>query len=255
MNKSKALLEIRRKLRSHESSIGSWMQFSDSNLAEILGQCGYDWVAVDLEHGPITLDALPDLFRSLELGNTLPMVRIPEASEMNCRQALDAGAAGVIVPMIRSARQLESVVDWCSYPSVGIRGVGFARSNLFGEHFSTYAQSEEALNPLVVAMIEHVDAIEVLDDILTVRGLDAIFIGPYDLSASLGIPADFDNPRFKEQLAKIRSIATTQDVPLGIHVVAPSKEELRSKLNEGYQFVAYSLDATFFRTAAHFPFD
>ena len=173
---------------------------------------------------------------------------------MNCRQALDAGAAGVIVPMVRSGQQLQAVVEWCSYPTVGIRGVGFARSNLYGKHFSAYAQSEEALNPLVVAMIEHVDAIEVLDDILAVKGLDAIFIGPYDLSASLGIPADFDNPRFKEQLARIRCVANTQNVPLGIHVVAPSKEELTGKLNEGYQFVAYSLDATFFRTAAQSPF-
>ena len=122
-----------------------------------MGQAGYDWVAVDMEHGAISTHQLPDLFRALELGNTLPLVRLAEGEVKDCKQALDAG--GVIVPMIEKAEQLK-IRDSTRWPPVGNRGVAFSRANLFGKKFDEY--SNEAKQPLLVAMIEHVDAINEL---------------------------------------------------------------------------------------------
>ena len=184
MDRLKAIKNIREKLNTNGVSIGSWMQIPHSSIAEIMGQSNYDWVAVDMEHGAISAHQLPDLFRALELGNTLPLVRLAHGHSKDCKQALDAGAGGVIVPMIGSADQLIKVRDSIRWPPSGRRGVAFSRANLFGKNFDAYI--EEAKQPILIAMIEHVDAINELDGILAVDGLDAILIGPYDLSGSLG---------------------------------------------------------------------
>lgn len=243
MDRYKKTKEIRNKLLSGSHSIGSWMQIPHASVAEIMGQAGYDWVAVDLEHGSISVHQLPDLFRALELGGTLPFARLAQGSPKDCKQALDAGAAGVIVPMVESARQLKSVQKACCWPPAGKRGVGFSRANLFGKHFSEY--QEEAQAPFLVAMIENIKAVEELPDILAVEGLDAILVGPYDLSASMGLTAKFDDPAFQEVLMTIKSLSDKAAMPCGVHVVDPSPDELKRKIEEGYRFVAYSIDAVF----------
>jgi 2-dehydro-3-deoxyglucarate aldolase len=224
------------------------MQIPHPSIAEIMGQAGYDWVAVDMEHGAVALSQLPDLFRALELGNTLPLARIAQGHPKDCKQALDAGAGGVIVPMIESAQQLMAVRNACRWPPVGTRGVGFSRANLFGKHFEAYR--EEAQTPLLVAMIEHHRAVADLEAILEVDGLDAILIGPYDLSASMGLTAQFEHPDFRATLEKIRVLATDKAIPAGVHVVAPSREQLQERLAEGYRFIAYSIDAVMLNSVA-----
>ena len=166
-----------------------------------MGQAGYDWVAVDLEHGSIAVHQLPDLCRALELGGTLPLARLAQGHPKDCKQALDAGAGGIIAPMVESADQLATIRDACRWPPAGSRGVGFSRANLFGRHFDDYAREAQA--PLLVAMIEHYRAVDALSEILNVEGLDAILIGPYDLSASIGRTAEFTNPEFESLMARI----------------------------------------------------
>lgn len=224
------------------------MQIPHASVAEIMGQAGYDWVAIDMEHGTIGHHQLPDLFRALELGGTLPLVRVGQGHPKDCKQALDAGAGGVIVPMVESAAQLVSVRDACRWPPAGTRGVGFSRANLFGKNFDAYR--EEAQAPLLVAMIEHVRAVDDLDAILAVDGLDAILVGPYDLSASLGVTAKFDEQCFKEAMASIAEKAKRAGIPSGVHVVQPSKDELNRRIREGYRFLAYSTDAVMLQQMA-----
>jgi 2-dehydro-3-deoxyglucarate aldolase len=242
---------LRTKLRSGGATVGSWMQIPHASVAEIMGQAGYDWVALDLEHGAIALHQIPDLCRALEVGGTLPLVRLARGHSKDCKQALDAGAGGVIVPMVESAEHLTAVRDYCRWPPAGSRGVGFSRANLFGKHFDVYR--EEAQAPLLVAMIEHIRAVENLDTILQVAGLDAVLIGPYDLSASMGIAAQFGERAFGEALQRIRMLSLKHDVPCGIHVVQPDPAELAKRLEEGYRFIAYSIDAVFLTTAAERP--
>lgn len=251
MNRIKSIEMTRHRLAEGKPSIGSWMQLPHASVAEIMGQAGYDWVAVDMEHGTIGHHQLPDLFRALELGNTLPLVRLAEGTTKDCKLALDAGAGGVIVPMVETAAQLLAVRDASRWPPSGSRGVGFSRANLFGKNFKAY--QTEAQAPLLVAMIEHRRAIDNLDEILEVEGLDAILIGPYDLSASMQLTAQFDHPDFKEAMLTILDKSRRAKVAAGVHVVEPSKEELDQRIEEGYHFLAYSIDTVMLIRASSRP--
>lgn len=251
MNRLAAIQRVRARLRAGEATIGTWMQIPHASVAEILGQAGYDWVVLDLEHGAIAVHQLPDLCRALELGGTLPLARLGYGHPKDCKQALDAGAGGVIVPMIESADELNAIRDACRWPPAGTRGVGFSRANLFGQHFQQY--QEEAQAPLLIAMIEHVRAVENLDAISQVRGLDAILIGPYDLSASMAITGQFADPRFISALETVRAVTAKYRVPCGMHVVAADPRELQRRQEEGYRFLAYSIDAVFLRESAARP--
>ncbi len=253
MNRLEKIKFIRQALASNKPSVGSWMQIPHSSIAEIMGQAGYDWVAVDMEHGAISVQQLPDLFRALELANTLPLVRLAHGHPKDCKQALDAGAGGVIVPMVESAEQLMAVRDAIRWPPSGTRGVGFSRANLFGKHFEDYR--EEAQAPLLIAMIEHMRAVDCLEDILAVNGLDAILIGPYDLSASMGMTACFDEPAFIAYIKKIRMLCDEAKIPCGLHIVMPDIEALKVKIRDGYLFLAYSIDAVMLNSVANYESD
>lgn len=251
MNRLQVIEEIRHKLSSGICSIGSWMQIPNSSVAEIMGQSGYDWVAVDLEHGSISVNQLPDIFRALELGNTLPLVRLAEAQAKDCKQALDAGAGGVIVPMVEDSNQLEFIRDYCRWPPSGKRGVGFSRANLFGKFFEEYI--EEAQKPLLIAIIESIKAVDNLESILQVKGLDAVLIGPYDLSASMNLTAKFENKEFLHIIEKIHSLSNQYSIACGIHVVDPEHNNLKKRIVEGYQFIAYSVDSVFLSKGSENP--
>jgi 2-dehydro-3-deoxyglucarate aldolase len=251
MNRFSAIQNIRQRLSSGGISVGSWIQIPHASVAEIMGRAGYDWVAVDMEHGTVSPHQLPDLFRALELGETLPLVRLAQGHPKDCKQALDAGAGGVIVPMVESAEQLRAVRDACCWPPTGNRGVGFSRANLFGRDFDSY--KSEACSPLLVAMVEHARAVERLDAILDVDGLDAILVGPYDLSASMGLTGMFDHDEFKATMQQIMDIAKGAGIPAGVHVVQPVASELHQKIREGYRFLAYSIDAVMLRISAEYP--
>lgn len=251
MNRLNTIQKIRERLRGGGHTIGSWMQIPHSSIAEMMSQAGYDWVAVDLEHGAFAVHQLPDLFRALELGGTLPLVRMAQGHAKDCKQALDAGAGGVIVPMVETAAQLRQVRDACRWPPAGTRGVGFSRANLFGKHFDAYRQEAQA--PLLVAMIEHSRAVENLEEILLVEGLDAILIGPYDLSASMGMTANFEAPEFIAVMNRINSLCSQHRIPSGVHVVLPDADVLKQRIEEGYRFIAYSIDAVFFNSAISSP--
>ena len=245
MDKFKAIKKLRKKLKD-EASVGSWMQIPSSSIAEVVGDSGYDWAAIDMEHGQISFNSLPDLFRALELGNTLPLVRVAQPCSNDCKLALEAGASGIIIPLIESADQFIAIRDFSRWPPNGNRGVGFSRANLFGKYFNEYYHV--AQNPFLVAMIESKKGLDNIDEILGVEGLDAVLIGPYDLSASLGQPGDFNNEEFKSALISIKQKCNMNKIPCGIHVVEASEDELKDKIAQGYRFIPYSLDTVILRT-------
>lgn len=251
MNRLEQVRAIRTALQNGTATVGSWMQIPDSNIAEIMGRAGYQWVAIDMEHGSVNVSQLPDIFRALELGGTLPLARVASPMPINCRQALDQGAGGVVVPMISSAAQLEAIISECHWPPRGRRGVGFQRANVFGKFFDSYIQ--EAQESLVIAQIEHVDAVDNLDSIVKVDGLDAIMVGPYDLSASIGVTGEFENKKYKDVLARILEVCGKQKMPCGIHVVQPDPTLLKQRINEGYTFIAFGVDTVFLNNGATAP--
>ncbi len=250
-NRGAKIVEIRSKLQNGMPSIGSWMQIPSTSVAEIMGDAGYDWIAVDLEHGSMSTSQLPDLFRAIELGGTLPLARLAHSHLKDAKDALDAGAGGIIIPMIETAEQLESIIQYACWPPEGIRGVGFSRANLYGKYFKEY--SEEARKTLIIAQIEHINAVRNIDKILNVPGLDGIIIGPYDLSASMNITGDFENPIFKTAFNKILESCIRLKKAAGVHIVQPNSLELDKRIKEGFQFIAYSIDSVFLNESCFNP--
>lgn len=225
------------------------MQLADSGVAEIMGAAGYDWVAVDLEHGRFSEQQLPDLFRALQLRGTLPMARVGEVSAYAIKAALEAGAQGVILPMIESAAQLRQAIAWARFPPKGQRGVGYSRANLWGQDFDGYRDFE----PFIVAQVEHIGAVRELPALLELDGLDALMVGPYDLSASMGLTGQFDHPDFKAALQAVLDACGRRGLPAGQHVVRPGADALRAAVASGYRFIAHGTDAIFLGSGARRP--
>ena len=242
-NRIAAIKKLRKKLKENKVSIGSWMQINSPDVAEIMGKAGFDWVAVDMEHGSISNSDLPNIFRALECGGTLPLARIAKGTLSNCKQALDAGAGGIIAPMIMDIEQIQQIIEWCCWPPKGIRGVGYSRANLYGKYFDSY--KDEAQMPIVIAQIEHIKTVENLESILSVDSLDATIIGPYDLSASMNLTGDLEHPDVIKACNKVIDISIKMGTPTGLHVVDPDKEKLNNAIDHGYGFIAYSLDGVF----------
>ena len=246
LDKAKALKD---KIRKGERSVGSWMQISHPSIAETLAKAGYDWIAIDMEHGAFSPNELPDLFRAIEINQCQPFVRLAVGLRKDIKTVLDSGATGIIIPMIESAEQVKSIINEMYYPPMGVRGVGFSRANGYGKEFEQYhSRINESLT--IIAQIEHINAITNLDSILGVKEIDALMIGPYDLSASMGIAGQFDHPDFVKTLSQFKQKCQKAGKTMGFHVVKPEPEQLKLKIQEGYKFVAYSLDGTFLHYAA-----
>jgi len=225
--------KIKDNLNKGLPTIGSWLQIPSVPVAEIMGQAGYDWVAIDLEHGSFSLDIIPSLCLALQHGKTLPLARVAQNNNKDIRQALDAGVKGIILPMIKNEEELRQAISSATYPPIGTRGVGYSSANLYGKEFnSKVVESIEDL--IIIAQIEHIDAVQSLDEILNVDKLDGIIIGPYDLSASMNLTAQFDHRDFVNVLEIIKEKAQKKGMPLGIHIVQPDLKLLSEKIQEGY---------------------
>ncbi|MBM3852410.1 MAG: 2,4-dihydroxyhept-2-ene-1,7-dioic acid aldolase [Verrucomicrobia bacterium] len=243
---------VKDRLKRSEAVIGSWMQLPDASVAELMGAGGFDWVALDMEHGAIGAGALPDLVRGLEAHGTEPFARIAQGARTDIKQVLDAGCRGVIVPSVESREQVQEAVAAAKYPPEGSRGVGYSRANLFGRNFATYFANINR-EVVVVAQIESIRAIGNLEAIVAVPGLDALMVGPYDLSASMGLTGQFDHPEFKRAMETYESVGRRQGIPIGLHIVQPDAELLRRRIADGYRFIAYGIDAVFLSNNAINP--
>jgi|TARA_B110000858_G_scaffold87509_1_gene101115 2-dehydro-3-deoxyglucarate aldolase len=252
MNKIKRIAEIRRLLNTGNPVVGSWMQIDSASIAEIMGDANYDWVAIDLEHGSFNDSNIQNIFRALELNNTLPLARIISLNEENCKKALDNGACGLIIPKIENAIQAKRAVEFSSWPPKGRRGVGYSRANLFGKRFELY--KNESQKPLLVGMIESREGIENLDEILKSKCFDAIMIGPYDLSASLGLTGKLDNRKVIDSIKKIKLICKNNRTPCGIHIVEPDPIALSKSIKDGHLFIAYAGDSMFLNAFTKNPY-
>lgn len=255
--------DIRARLARDKATVGTWLQLPSPDVAELMARAGYDWVAVDMEHGSFGRTGLPDIFRAIECGGAAPFARLPEAAKSPIKSALEAGAQGLIFPMIESREQLDQAIDWSVYPGQDhwrapgeiareYRGVGYCRANVFGKAFDAY-RHERAPQLFLVAQIEHIRAVDNLDAILTHPRLDAIMVGPYDLSGSMGLTAQFDHPDFKAVMARIQAACQKHKARMGLHIVQPDPEELARQVAAGSRFIAYGIDSVFLWQGAQRP--
>lgn len=239
----------RQRINRCEPLIGGWLQILHPTAAEIIGRAGFDWVAIDCEHTEATMEHLSQLVRALERYDTVAMARVRENSTMEIRQALDLGIGGVIVPLIHDRASAEAAVAAAKYPPEGIRGFAFHRANAFGLDFSQYvAQANAAIS--VIAMIESREGVENVDAILSVPGIDGVFIGPYDLSGSYGLAGQLDNPVVTDAIERVILAARSAGKSVGLHQVDPDPTKIAACLKRGLNFLAVGMDTVFLRDAA-----
>jgi len=233
--------------REGKAAIGVWMVLGSPITAEIIANLGYDWIVIDTEHGSIDIGTTQSIIQAVLYTSTVPIVRVSWNDPALIKRALDAGAYGVVVPMVNSREEAIRAVQAARYPPLGIRSYGGPRARLYGgvDYFE-HANEEIA----VIVQIEHIDAVNRVDDILSVEGVDAFFIGPTDLAISMGLKPGLDqtDPRHVDAVAKVIAAGKKYGVPGGIHV--GSAEAVNERIAQGFQFIGLSSDEGFVRSAA-----
>lgn len=237
---------LKAKLKNNELTIGSWITIGHTSVIEVLANAGFDWLTIDMEHTSIDYSTAQVLISTIQSNGMAALVRVSKNDEVYIKRVLDAGADGVIVPMINNADDAKKAVEYVKYPPEGKRGVGLYRAQKFGLNngFENYKKWLTD-HVVVIAQIEHFEAVDNIEKIISTHGIDGVIIGPYDLSGSLGIPGEFDNPKVIEALSKYERVCREKDFPMGFHVIEPESTLLSEKIKRGYKFLAFSTDSLF----------
>ncbi len=243
--------KIKDKLNSGKVSMGSWMSMAHPSIAEILAMAGYDWVVIETEHTAIDVSEVLRLIIAIEQRGSIPLVRLAWNDPIQAKAVLDSGAAGIIVPMVNTKEEAELAVKMTKYPPMGFRGVGLARAQGYGIDFDEYVNCANA-DTLLLLQIEHIDAVNNIDEILSVPGIDGTYIGPYDLSMSLGIPGQLNHPDVIKAKNKVLEATIKKGLVAGIHCVHSDTAYNDSKLaiEQGYRFIAIGTDILFLGNSA-----
>jgi 2-keto-3-deoxy-L-rhamnonate aldolase RhmA len=232
---------LRKKINSKILTLGSWITLGHPAIAEIMAKADFDWLVVDLEHSVIGIDMAGDLIRTIDLCGVAPLVRLTSNDSNQIKRVMDAGAHGIVVPMVNTPAEAKRAVAATRYAPAGSRGVGLARAQGYGVNFQDHLKWQSD-GPVVIVQIEHQDAIGQLEAILKVPGVDGFIIGPYDLSCSMDIPGQFEQTKFVNAITQIRETGMRVGCPVGTHIVEPDLQQLEQAVREGYTFIAYSVD-------------
>lgn len=235
------MLQIKHKLINNKAVIGAWVTIGHPEIAEVLlSTKRFDWLAIDMEHASPTTEQVAGIFLACKAYGVSPMVRLPNHDYYLARKVLDLGAEGIIIPVVESSETIDEIFKHTNYSPVGKRGACLSRINKWGDEFQDYYKN---FKPLIIPQIESKNGVENIQAIANPDKVDAIFVGPYDLSADLNIPGNFDDEKFKSQMDNILAFGKDSTIPLGIHQVEPCNNQLNDKIKDGYRFIAFGTDA------------
>jgi 2-keto-3-deoxy-L-rhamnonate aldolase RhmA len=228
---------FRTRLRRGDSLVGLITAIDSPEVIEVLTGCGFDWLFIDAEHSPLSPASVQ---RMIMAAGAMPcVVRVPANNEIWIKQALDSGASGIIVPLVNSAAEAALAVQRAKYPPLGVRGVGTARALGYGYGIADYVARANQ-DTAVIVQAEHKDAVAAIDDIVAVPGIDAIFVGPFDLSLSLGVPGQMEHPAVVDGIERVRKATRAAGLPLGYFGVTP--ENVRTWMAREFTLVACGVD-------------
>lgn len=229
---------LRSRLQAGDTLLGTMVTLPNAAVAEILADVGFDWLFVDGEHGPLTIHDIEGILQAV--GHRTPcLVRVPAAGEIPIKTVLDLGADGIIVPQVNSAEEAARVVQWARYAPLGSRGVGLARAHGYGRRFKEYVETANERTAVVV-QAEHIRAVENIESIVKVPGIDAVLLGPYDLSASLGKMGQIDDPAVLSAIDHITTVCQAAKIPLGYFGVTASA--VQPFIDRGYTLITAGVD-------------
>jgi 2-dehydro-3-deoxyglucarate aldolase/4-hydroxy-2-oxoheptanedioate aldolase len=231
-------LNIRARLQKGDTLIGTLITIPAPEIAEIMAEIGYDWLFIDTEHGSFDAQSAQGILQAVD--HRCPCVlRVPTNDEVWIKKALDIGAAGIIAPGVNSAEEAERIVRMCKYPPRGTRGVGIGRAHGYGLKFKEYvAKANDDI--AVILQAENTNAVENIAEIVQVPDIDAVLIGPYDLSASMGKTGRIDDAEVQAAIASVTECCREAGMPLGIF--ADSAESAAPFIEQGYTLIAISTD-------------
>ncbi|OEF04574.1 HpcH/HpaI aldolase family protein [Vibrio genomosp. F10] len=237
-------MSLKRKLQLNKLTLGSWVTIGHPAIVDIMASAGFEWLVIDMEHTSIDLETAHNLISSVQANGMKALVRVSKNEEVIIKRVLDMGADGLVVPMVKSRIDALRAIDYAKYPPIGKRGVGLFRAQKYGLGFEGYKKwVEDEL--VIIAQIEHYEAVNNIEEIVDTDGIDGVIIGPYDLSGSLGYPGEYHREDVKEGIAKVLSVCKEKSIPSGFHVIESDPEKLLERVNEGCTFLAYSLDFFF----------
>jgi 2-dehydro-3-deoxyglucarate aldolase len=236
---------FRSRLAAGERLLGTMVTLPDPAVSEILASIGFDWLFIDCEHGPLGLSEVLGILRAV--GDKIAcIVRVPDASEAGIKKVLDVGATGIIVPLVNSADEATKIVHYAKYAPLGGRGVGLARAHGYGANFSDYLAKAND-ETVVIVQAEHRVAVENIESIVKVPGVDAILLGPYDLSASLGKMGLIDDPLVTSAIERVFQVCQKNAMPLGYFGI--SSAAVMPYIQQGYTLIVAGVDTLLLRGA------
>lgn len=236
--------KTKEKLANNAVTVGAWNMIPHPNVAEILAGEDFDWICVDMEHTAQDVQSLENICRSVKGSGKDLLVRLPSCDEVAAKQALDCGADGIIVPCVCTRAEAEKAVAIAKFPPEGIRGASLARCTDYGRNFHEYFKAANE-KVLVVIMLEHIKAVANVDEILSVPGIDAMFIGPYDLSSSMNLAGQLDHPDVLEAQRALLAGCVRNNVAPGFHIVPNDPPQVAKRIEMGFRFIALGLDTGF----------
>ena len=225
----------------HESVFGTWIMTNSLDNAEILAHTGSDFIMIDAEHGAMDIETAGRMVSIIRGTQTTPLIRVAGNEVSLIKRALDTGVSGVMIPMVNTKEEAEHAVQSCKYPPIGIRGTGAGRAVLFGanaEEFENY-YTEANDEVLVIVQIEHYTSVENIEEILSVPGIDIAFVGPYDLSTSMGLQGQLDHPEVLKSYEKVIKACEKYNVTPGIMTWT---EGMEKHLDLGFKFLLGGID-------------
>ncbi len=234
--------DLKIKLKNGRLAIGTMIsEIRNPNLAYMLAQCGYDFFIIDNEHGAYSPETVSDIIAAAQGAGVSVVVRIPEIRRETIMKPLDSGADGLLVPMVNSAEEAQEVVKFAKYPPLGQRGAALSRAHSrYGRPNADEYLDQANLTTFIAVQAETVQAIDNLETIASTAGVDSIFVGPFDLSVSMGIPGRISDPMEEAAIGKVIDACRKYDIIPGIHM---SKiEPLKDWIGQGMRFVSFSSD-------------
>ncbi len=238
---------VKRELQAGKTVFGPFQGIGSVAVSEILASKGFDWILVDMEHGQIDLETAGDLFASIKRGGCAALARVPGNDQATIKRVLDAGAEGIMIPLVNTKEEAERAVKNCLYPPRGVRGLGPGRASLYGLSMIEYAKSANA-ETLVMLQAEHIDAVSRIDEILKVPGVDMLFVGPFDLACSMGHMDEPSHPEVEAVIAKLLEASLNAHVIPGIFCMGAAAANRRAE--QGFKFIALGLDSLYLSAGA-----
>jgi 2-keto-3-deoxy-L-rhamnonate aldolase RhmA len=238
---------LKRDLAAGKVCLGATITMNSPTVAEILSHIGLDWLWFETEHSSLTDDNVLAMLQATNGADVSTVVRVPWNDKTMIKRALDLGPDGIILPLVNTREEAEAAVKAMKYPPLGERGAGLGRAQCYGLHMPEYLQSAND-EVMTIAMIEHIQAVENIDQILQVKGIDSVMVGALDLSGSMGILGNTADPKVEDAVQKVLAACKKANIPAGIITVAP--EQANERIKQGFTNIIMGIDVLFLHGAA-----